>query len=54
MYSESGLFFDVIHVTQNSVSVWGFVESIKIEKFVAYVYDEETHAAGVVEQAPAE
>ncbi len=28
--------------------------SIKIEKFVACVNDEDIHAAGVVEQAPAE
>ena len=54
MYSGSDLFDDVIHSTQNSVTTWGFVVSIKFWKLVAYGVDGFTQATNVFEHAPAE
>ena len=54
MNSGRATFADVVHVTQNSVTTWGFVVSIKFWKLVDSAVDGFTQATGVDEHAPAE
>ena len=54
MNSGRVTFADVVHVTQNSVTTWGFVVSIKFWKLVDSAVDGFTQATGVYEHAPAE
>ena len=54
MNSGRATFADVVHVTQNSVTTWGFVVSIKFWKLVDSAVDGFTQATGVYEHAPAE
>jgi len=53
LYNERGLPFDVIQLTQNSLSFWELVVSIWFSKLVVFAVDGWTQDNGVVEQASA-